>query len=298
MINYRPYYDLTKPGIVKLVIMTGLAGYFLGYPQGNKFDFIHFIFFVAGLAFISAGSLALNQVQEWREDAKMPRTMNRPIPIGIISPQQGLIFSLGLCLLGLVLLYLIQPITAALGFFTILHYNFLYTLIFKKNVVFAAVLGAVPGAAPGLLGYSSLHPHISTTEAIYIFLLMFLWQMPHFWALAIRYKDDYAKGGFPVLPAQVGDKRTQVHMGFYMIPYVTLALASPWFVEVHYFYYLFVIPVSLICIYEFARFCKSSDNKAWLRFFIWINLSILIYLFSPVLDRWIFYYEKIGRYGQ
>ncbi len=297
MKNYKAYYVLTKPGIVKLVLMTGLAGYFLGYPLGTSLDIFHLLSFFIGLACISAGSLALNQAQEWREDAKMPRTENRPIPSGVVSPRGAFIFSFALCVLGLAILYYVQPISAAIGFFTILHYNLLYTAVFKKNVVFAAVLGAVPGAAPGLLGYSAIHPHILNSEAVYIFLLMFLWQMPHFWALAIRYKEDYKKGGFPVLPSQLGDKRTQVHMGLYMVPYIVLALTSPWFVQIHYFYYCFGIPVALICIYEFARFCKSSDNKAWLRFFIWINISILVFIFSPALDRWIFYYEKIGRYG-
>lgn len=293
----RDYYNLTKPGIVKLVLITGLAGYGLGYRVESRFIWSHFIFFLIGLGMISAGSLALNQVQEWREDARMARTSNRPIPLGLIKPIHGFVFSLVLCLGGLSILYMVQPITMFLGVHTILFYNILYTIFFKKKFAFAAVPGALPGAAPAVLGYSAANPNIFNTEVAYIFLLMFLWQMPHFWALAIRYADDYVQGGFPVLPTQLGEKRTKIHMGLYMLPYVILAIVSPLFVEIHYFYFCFVIPISMVLIYEFYRFCFSQDQKSWLRFFIWINISILIFLIAPVIDKWSYYFLKVAQYG-
>ncbi len=293
---FEAFYQLTKPSIVKLVLLTGLAGYGLGFRIENKFSVLNLILFVVGLVAISAGSLALNQFQEHVEDSKMLRTQGRPIPSGKILPRHALIFSLVLCLFGLVALYFAQPLTALLGLITIFLYNFVYTFVFKKRIVFAAVPGAVPGAAPALLGYSVVNPHILNSEAAYVFLLMFLWQMPHFWALAIRYSDDYSQGGFPVLPSQLGDERTKLHMGLYMIPYLTLSIVSPFFVETHYFYYIFVIPITLVVAYEFYRFLKSNEKKSWIRFFIWINVSILIFLASPVIDKWGYYIAKIRIY--
>lgn len=275
-----------------MVLVTGALGYALGFPFEFNFSYIHFILFLIGLGSISAGSLALNSAQEWQHDVKMERTAVRPIPQGIIAPSQAYQFSLGLIVFGLVVLYFVQPLTCLIGFLTVVFYNILYTMILKRRSPFAAVPGAVPGAAPVLMGYSAINTNIFNPDSIYVFMLMFLWQMPHFWALAIRYMDDYAKGGFPVLPVQLGKQRTLYHMGLYLIPYIALAVMSPWFVEVGYAYYILVLPLAAISVFEFYKFLESKGEKNWVRFFVWINLSMLAFLAAPVLDRWAFYLFK------
>ena len=275
-----------------MVLITGALGYALGFPFEYNFSSIHFILFLIGLGSISAGSLALNSAQEWHHDLKMNRTKDRPIPKGSVSPQKGYAVASLLITLGLIVLYFVQPLTCLIGFLTVVSYNFIYTLILKRRSPFAAVPGAIPGAAPVLMGYSAINTHIFNSDSIYVFLLMFLWQMPHFWALAIRYMDDYAKGGFPVLPVELGKQRTLYHMGLYLIPYIALAVLSPWFVETGYAYFILVLPLAVMSVYEFYKFLESKGEKNWVRFFIWINLSMLGFLAAPVLDRWAFYLFK------
>lgn len=275
-----------------MVLITGALGYALGFPFEFNFSYVHFILFLIGLGSVSAGSLALNSAQEWQHDTKMQRTATRPIPSGHVSPYQAFAFASTLILVGLFVLYFVQPLTCFIGLLTILFYNLLYTMILKRRSPFAAVPGAIPGAAPVLMGYSAINTNIFNPDSMYVFLLMFLWQMPHFWALAIRYMDDYAKGGFPVLPVQLGKQRTLYHMGLYLIPYIALAVMSPWFVEVGYAYYILVLPLAAISVYEFYKFLESKGEKNWVRFFVWINLSMLGFLAAPVLDRWAFYLFK------
>lgn len=275
-----------------MVLMTGALGYALGFPFEYNFSYLHFVLFLIGLGSISAGSLALNSAQEWQHDLKMDRTLDRPIPKGLISSKKAYAFSLLLIAVGLIVLYFVQPLTSLIGFLTVIFYNILYTVILKRRSAFAAVPGAVPGAAPVLMGYSAINTDIFSSESMYVFLLMFLWQMPHFWALAIRYMDDYAKGGFPVLPVQLGKQRTLYHIGLYLIPYIALAILSPWFVETGYAYFILVLPLAIISVYEFYRFLESKGEKNWVRFFVRINLSMLGFLAAPVLDKWIFYFFK------
>ena len=275
-----------------MVLITGALGYVLGFPFEYNLSYPHLILFLIGLGSISAGSLALNSAQEWKHDLKMNRTETRPIPKGLVSVEKAYVFSIALIIFGSLVLYYVQPLTCLIGLLTVLFYNIIYTMILKRRSPFAAVPGAVPGAAPVLMGYSAINTNIFNSESIYVFLLMFLWQMPHFWALAIRYMDDYAKGGFPVLPVQLGKQRTLYHMGLYLIPYVALAILSPWFVETGYAYFFLVLPLAVISVYEFYRFLESKGEKNWVRFFVWINLSMLGFLAAPVLDRWAFYFFK------
>ena len=272
--------------------MTGALGYAMGFPFETSFSVFHFLFFLIGLGTISAGSLALNSAQEWEHDALMERTASRPIPQGRLAPRRAFAFASSMIFIGLLILYFIQPLTSLIGLLTVIFYNLVYTHILKRRSPFAAVPGAVPGAAPVLMGYSAINVNIFSHESIYLFLLMFLWQMPHFWALAIRYMNDYAKGGFPVLPVELGKQRTLYHMGLYLIPYIALAVVSPWFVEIGYAYYLLVLPLAAISVYEFYKFLESKGEKNWVRFFVWINLSMLGFLLAPVIDRWAFYLFK------
>lgn len=286
------YLELTKPRIVKLVVITGLIGYALGYPFESTFSIIHLIIFVLGLSLVSAGSLGLNSAQEWKYDALMPRTQMRPLPQKKISVQSAFVFSIVLVALGILFLYIINPLSAWLGLLTVLLYNVLYTMLLKRTSPFAAVPGAIPGAMPVVLGYSAVNSQIFSPDCVYVFLLMFLWQMPHFWSLAIRYVDDYKSGGYPVLPVEFGKNRTLFHMSLYILPYIALAVLSPWFIETSYFYFILVLPFAFISTFEFYKFVKSEAQRNWVRFFIWINLSMLAFLIAPVLDRWYFYVAK------
>lgn len=282
----KVYLDLTKFGIVIFVLLSGIAGYATGFRLENELDLEHLLRFLGGLYFLSSGSLALNQVQEYEIDRKMPRTAKRPIAAGKMKPLAGAILAVAFVVTGLQLLFEASPTAAWVGVASVVLYNGFYTLWWKKKWVYAAVPGAIPGALPVTIGYAAATPEIWNSESVYLFLIMFLWQMPHFWTLAIKYKDDYAAGGIPVLPAERGLRETMYQIGLYTFAYVGVAMASPWFVHASWVYLLVVLPFALKVLHEFFRFLK--DEKRWFPFFMWTNGSMLIFVIVPVVDKWHF----------
>ena len=116
---------------------------------------------------------------------------------------------------------------------------------------------------------------------------MFFWQMPHFWALAIRYKEDYEKGGFPIA-CNYWCSKTLYQIGLYTFAYVAIAVASPWFVHAHLVYCLIVLPFACLVMYQFAKYYQSGGRKKWLGFFLTTNFSMLAFVAAPVVDKWIY----------
>lgn len=284
----KTYADLTKFGIVVFSVISGLIGYATGFQIENSFDWILFFKALGGIYFISSGSLALNQVQEWKLDQKMPRTAKRPIAAGKIKPAAAGILAVVLIVVGSQFLFEVQPVAGWVGLFCIFLYNVAYTLWWKRRWVFAAVPGAIPGALPVTIGYAAANPDIFNSESLYLFLIMFLWQMPHFWVLAVRYKDDYAKGGIPTLPVALGMDRTLFQIGLYTFVYVGVALAAPMFVHASWMFLLLTFPFAFKVLQEFYRYYKSNGGERWLAFFMWLNVSMLVFLVIPVIDKWNF----------
>lgn len=285
---FRVYADLTKFGIVIFVVLAGLAGYATSFSVETPFEWQHFLNLMGGLFFLSSGSLALNQLQEYKIDQKMPRTAKRPIASGKIQPAAAGILAVAFLLIGADLLFKSSVLAGQLGWLTVILYNGVYTYWWKPKWIFAAIPGAIPGALPVTIGYAANDANIFNLDSIYLFLILFLWQMPHFWALAVKYKEDYRLGGVPTLPAALGIHKTMLHMGLWTFFYVIVAVGSPWFVHASWFYLLLVAPFSFKVLQEFFRFYQSNGEKRWLAFFMWVNLSVLVYLYVPVIDKWSF----------
>lgn len=283
----KAYSQLTKTGIILFSVVSALAGYAVSYQYNQGFDPLHPILLVVGLYLVAAGAFALNQAQEWKADGLMARTKKRPIPTGLIAPWQAYIMGVLLAISGCMVLLLLGPWPAGLAALTVFLYNGVYTMFWKRRWVFGAVPGAIPGAMPVVIGYSVNPISIFTPECIYLFLVMFLWQMPHFWSLAIRFREDYENGGFPVLPVRLGVNRALYHVGLYVFTYVGVALLAPWFLQAHVLYFVLVVPISIKVLIEFNKYYRAQEAKAWLPFFLWTNLSLLIYLAVPVMDKWI-----------
>ena len=281
------YMKLTKAGIVCFALLTAGTGYLLSVDSFKQISSTVFLLFLTGLYLVCSGSFILNQIQEKELDGKMERTKGRPLPTGMINPFQASILSFGFLFLGFSLLLLLKPLTAGLAFLTVLLYNGFYTLIWKRKMNHGAVFGALPGALPPVIGYSLGSDNIFSGSSVYLFLILFLWQMPHFWSLAIRYKEDYRKGGVPVLPVAVGFEKTLFEMGLYMIAYLGVALISPLFLNAGLMYVIFLLPLIFKLAYEFFKYYQNPSK--WLRFFLWINASILICFAVPVFDKWIFH---------
>jgi protoheme IX farnesyltransferase len=268
-------------------LVSALAGYAVSFHILQAFELWQPILLVVGLYLVAAGSFALNQAQEWRIDSRMERTKHRPIPRGVLKVWQGYFLGAIMVISGVGTLALLGPLPAELAVLTVVLYNGVYTLFWKKSCVFGAVPGAIPGAMPVVIGFSVNSTQIWRPECVYLFLVMYLWQMPHFWSLAIRYKDDYALGGFPVLPVSLGSQRALYHVGLYVFTYVGVALMAPWFLHANLLYFLLVLPISLKVLIEFRRYLHAPERKAWLPFFLWTNFSLLIYLAVPVMDKWL-----------
>lgn len=288
--------SLFKSGIVFFVVISAIAGYGIGLPVEESFSFLHFLAMIIGITLISSGSLAFNQVQEISRDKKMDRTSGRPLASGTMSVKTAIGISVFNMVLGSLVLYWVQPITCYLGLVVIALYNGLYTLHWKPRWTFGAVPGAVPGALPGVLGFSAVNSNLLSPEAVYLFLVMFLWQMPHFWTLAIRFKEDYAKGEFPILPVILGKDRTIYHISFYVFAYALLAIMSPFFVSFYALYFLLVLPFAVIVVWQFFKYSKAKEDKAWLPFFLWTNFSLLIFLYAPLADKYARLYFDVYRY--
>jgi protoheme IX farnesyltransferase len=290
---WKTYSSLTKTGIIVFSLLSALTGYAVSFDVHNihdQFDPIVPLLLMVGLYLVAAGSFAINQAQEWRIDAKMKRTEKRPIPTGIIAPWQAYCLGILFCFVGLFSLLPLGPWPTGLASATILMYNGVYTLWWKKKMAFGAVPGAIPGAMPVVIGYSVNSTHIFDPSCVYLFLVLFLWQMPHFWTLAIRYKDDYFSGGLPVLPVSLGVTRTLYHMGLYTLAYVGVAMMAPWFLKANLFYLLLVVPISLKVLWEFSKYFRTGAKQSWLPFFLWTNLSLIVYLAVPVVDKWIYWF--------
>ena len=191
------YIQLTKPRITWLILMSTGVGYFFGAMDGWTWSVL--LHTLLGTAFIASGTAALNQWWEREADKKMVRTQNRPLPAERLHPTRALIFAIVLSAIGFAELSLgANPLTGLLGLFTLASYLFVYTPL-KQRTPHATTIGAIPGAMPPLIGYAAAHGTL-TAQGWALFAILFLWQFPHFYAIAWMYKDDYSKAGIKMLP--------------------------------------------------------------------------------------------------
>ena len=198
------YVALTKPRLNVLVVATSAAGYYLG--ARGPLNLTAMTAAVAGTALVAGGAAALNQVYERDTDAMMRRTRLRPLPDGRVPAFDARVFGLVLSAAGLILLGAFVNLAAtALALATLVVYLIIYTPM-KRRSPMATLVGAVPGALPPLIGWAAAHGGVSTGGAA-LFLIVFLWQIPHFMAIAWLYRDDYGKAGFPMLPVIEPDGR-------------------------------------------------------------------------------------------
>jgi protoheme IX farnesyltransferase len=201
----KEFWDLTKPRMNMVVVVTTVAGYYLAAP--GPVEWVRLVPTLLGTALAAAGSSVLNQVLERDYDALMQRTANRPLPAGRIRPLEACLFGLLLAILGVALLAIdVNIMTACLGAITLATYLLIYTPA-KRRTTLCTLVGAIPGAIPVMMGCTAATGRITAT-ALALFLILFAWQIPHFLSIAILYRDDYARGGFHMLP--VADRSLQV----------------------------------------------------------------------------------------
>jgi protoheme IX farnesyltransferase len=287
--TWSTYKELSKSGIVALVLISVLGGYLIGQPSETVFSLTRMLLTLFGILFLASGASALNQLQEIEEDRKMPRTANRPLPSGRISRTGAIVFVIVFLALGAFLLWQISRTELILGLVAVISYNGFYTLWWKRHWSYAAVPGAIPGALPILMGHLAATGNLLAPGGIYLFFILFFWQMPHFWALALRYREDYASGSFPTLPVTHGPGVTVFQIVLWCLAYVALALVAPLFLRVGLFYLVTTILMSAKLLWELIRFVKQPESKRWLHFFLWINFTLIAYIGFAALDLWSVY---------
>lgn len=221
----KDYIALTKPRITWLIVMSTGIGYFFGALNG--WHILTLLHTLIGTALIASGTAALNQWYEREADGKMRRTQWRPLPSGRLTPAHALIFAIAISALGFLELYYVNPLTGFLGLFTLASYLFIYTPL-KQRSWHSTTIGAIPGAMPPLIGYAAA-AGVLTREAWVLAAILFLWQFPHFYAIAWMYKEDYARAGIRMLPVVEPDGRStarqMVLYGIALIPVSLLPVA-------------------------------------------------------------------------
>jgi protoheme IX farnesyltransferase len=191
------FIELTKPRIAVLLVLTSAAGFYLG--TAGTFEFLLFIHAMVAITLLALGVATLNQYWERNIDPLMERTAKRPLPTNRVGPREALIFGIVQCVVAEAYLYfLVNPLTAILGLIVIIGYVFVYTPL-KTRTSASTAIGAIPGALPPLMGWTAAANEISVT-AWALFAMQFLWQFPHFFAIAWMYKDEYKKAGILMLP--------------------------------------------------------------------------------------------------
>ncbi|MCK5877037.1 MAG: heme o synthase [Candidatus Marithrix sp.] len=221
-IRWKKYIELCKPKVVLLIIFTAVVGMLLSTPGMLAWQTV--IFATLGIGLASASGAAINQLVERKIDAVMERTKSRPLPQGDLDENKALIFALGIGVIAiLILLLFVNLLTAVLTFISLIGYAVIYTIFLKRSTSQNIVLGGAAGAAPPLLGWTAMTGEIQS-EALLLFLIIFVWTPPHFWALAIRRKEEYAKVGIPMLPVTHGVPFTKLQILLYTILLVAVTI--------------------------------------------------------------------------
>jgi len=215
---WRQYYALTKPRVVQLIVFCALIGMVLAVPGLPGWPELRLIGLAcAGIWLVAGAAAAFNCIVEQGIDAKMRRTSWRPTAKGELANTQTLLFSAVLCLAGSLLLYVtVNPLTMWLTFSTFVGYAVVYTVILKPLTPQNIVIGGASGAMPPVLGWAAMTGEVSP-ESLILFLIIFLWTPPHFWALALYRVEDYKKSGLPMLPVTHGNEFTRLQILLYTL---------------------------------------------------------------------------------
>ena len=213
--HWRDYLELTKPKVSMLIVFTAIVGMVLASPGWIPLQAL--ILGSIGIAFASGSAAAFNHILDQRIDAQMLRTRRRPLPTGHLQEKHAVLFAVSLAMASMIILALgVNLLTAALTFCSIIGYAMVYTLWLKRATPQNIVIGGAAGAAPPVLGWAAITNTIDP-HALVLFLIVFTWTPPHFWALAIARREDYAKVGIPMLPVTHGVPYTRVQIVLYTI---------------------------------------------------------------------------------
>jgi protoheme IX farnesyltransferase len=285
----RQYHALTKPRVIQLIVFCALIGMVLAIPGVPSLDaWIRITWACLGIWLVAGAAAAFNCLVEKTLDAKMRRTAWRPTARGELSDTQALGFSAALCSLGSFILYVfVNPLTMWLTFATFIGYAVIYTLVLKPMTPQNIVIGGASGAMPPLLGWAAITGEVSS-QALILFLIIFLWTPPHFWSLALYRVEDYRKSGLPMLPVTHGNHFTRLQILLYTVLLMAACL-MPFAIGMSSWFYLAVALVLSFGFigYAIALMRNYSDELSRKTFrFSLIHLSALFA--ALLLDHYLF----------
>ncbi len=288
--NWKDYLELTKPKVVFLLLITAVVGMFMATPGMVPLDVL--IVATIGIGFASGGAAVVNHIVDQKIDAIMARTQKRPVATGVIKDRDAIIFAAVLSIASLLLLYFyINPLTAILTFFGLVGYAFVYTMYLKRATPQNIVIGGLSGALPPLLGWTSvtgasgeIHPH-----ALLLVLIIFVWTPPHFWALAIFRRDEYAKAKIPMLPVTHGIDFTKTNIILYTILLIFAGLL-PYLVGMSGLIYLISSTIlGLIFLVYAVRLKLTDDRKLAMDTFKYSIQYLLLMFVALLVDHYYFF---------
>ena len=279
--DWRSYYELTKPRVVMLIVFTAIVGMFLavpGWPGG-----VALLFGTLGIGLAASAAAVFNHILDARIDIHMLRTRGRPLPQGRVSERAALSFASVLAAISMALLwFVVNPLTAVLTFGSLIGYAVIYTVYLKRATPQNIVIGGAAGAAPPVLGWTAVTGEIHSS-ALLLFLIIFVWTPPHFWALAIARKEEYAKVGIPMLPVTHGEAYTRLNILFYTILLVLITII-PYLTGMSGLIYLATALVldAIYLNYSVQMWRKPEDLELPMRSFKF-SISYLGFLFAALL---------------
>jgi protoheme IX farnesyltransferase len=270
MINY---YLLTKPGIILGNLITVAAGFLLA-SKGSIHVWLFFATLI-GLALIMASACVFNNYINRQDDRKMERTKNRALVTGLISDRNAIAFAICLGIIGSVILFLytnfLTVMVASVGFFV---YVVLYSF-WKCHTIYGTAIGSIAGATPPVVGYCAVSNQFDL-GAFILFMIMILWQMPHFFAIAMCHFDDYVAAGVPVLPVKKGILRTKVHMMVYILGFVLAASMLTFFNYTGYVYLIMTTSIGLAWLALCLQGFRSHNDQLWGQQMFRISLVMIL----------------------
>ena len=277
------YVELTKPRITFLIVLTAAAGFALASP--GHVDYRAMLTAMVGIALLSSGIATLNQYMEKDLDALMRRTANRPLPTGKLLSWEALAFGVGLTVLAEVyLVVLVNPLSAVLGLTVIAGYLFAYTPL-KTRTSLSTFVGAFPGAVPPLIGWASARGTIGV-EAWVLFAILFLWQFPHFLAIAWMYREDYARAGILMLPVVEPDGRvTGQQIVLYTVMLLPVSLLPTFLGTAGKIYFAGALILGLLFLYFSLRAAFSKSRQAARQLLLASVIYLPLLFILMVLDR-------------
>lgn len=279
--DWRDYYELTKPRVVILIVFTAIVGMFLSVPDWPGLEPL--IYGTLGIGMAASSAAVFNHVLDHRTDILMMRTRGRPLPQGKLTEKSALTFASVLCVAAMIILwFLVNPLTAVLTFFSLIGYAVIYTVWLKHATPQNIVIGGAAGAAPPILGWTAVTNEI-TSEPLLLFLIVFVWTPPHFWALAIARLEEYAKVEIPMLPVTHGVPYTRLNILLYSILLLLVTLL-PYLIGMSGLIYLLAaMGLGVYFLYYAIRMYRDHDDEELPMRMFKYSISYLGFLFGALL---------------